>query len=263
MVCAGRRRDCRVGERERASLVCSYLFYTLANHLPCRSGNSVADIACFRAFDELVGHKPYDWPSQFVCPSPSLSQAQVDSLRDHRYRKKEQKAKEKREEAARKAASHVKAQHPPSLPVEAYLGAFKDASYGHVEVCSPKSTRTASPACRQLLERVEQAQCASTVVPPLHPEPVLYLSWPGYFNFSHVVMRHYDGDVWKGAFVDVLEGTERSPGLKMVYEDADSVTVRFEHAKGEVTRMEVSGVWGAGAGVQEDDKRIEVVFVKA
>ncbi|BGP00186.1 hypothetical protein NBRC10513v2_004410 [Rhodotorula toruloides] len=206
------------------------------------SGNSVADIACFRAFGELVGNKPYDWPSY--------------------YRKKDKKAREKREEAARKAAAHDKAEHPPSLPVEAYLGTFTGAGYGQVEVCAAKSTHLTSPACKKLLERINQAESVSTVVPPPHPEPILCISWPGYFNFSHVVLRHYDGDVWKGAFVDILEGTERSPGLKMVYEDADSVTVRFRLEEGEVRKMEVSGVWGAGAEVQEDDKRVEVVFAK-
>lgn len=180
----------------------------------------------------------------------------------HSYHKKDKKARENREEAARKAAAHDKAEHPPLLPVEAYLGTFTDAGYGQIEVCSAKSTRSTSSACKTLLERIKQADSASTVVPPLHPEPILYISWPGYFNFSHVVLRLYDGDVWKGAFVDILEGTERSPGLKMVYEDADSVTVCFRPEEGKVKRMEVSGVWGAGAGVQEDDKRVEVVFAK-
>ncbi|BGP25313.1 hypothetical protein JCM10295v2_004236 [Rhodotorula toruloides] len=206
------------------------------------SGNSVADIACFRAFDELVGHKPYDWPSN--------------------YRKKEKKAAEKREGAARKAAAHDKAEHPPSLPVEAYLGTFTDAGYGQINVCSVKSPHSTSSACKKLLERINRADSASTVVPPLHPDPILYVSWPGYFNFSHVVLRHYDGDVWKGAFVDLLEGTERNPGLKMIYEDADSVVVQFRVKDRKVTQMEVSGVWGAGAGVPEDDTRVEVVFAK-
>ncbi|BGP32794.1 hypothetical protein JCM10296v2_004578 [Rhodotorula toruloides] len=206
------------------------------------SGNSVADIACFRAFDELVGNKPYDWPSY--------------------YREKDKKAREKREEAARKAVAHDKAEHPPSLPVEAYLGTFADAGYGQVEVCSAKLTHSTSPACKKLLERIKQADSASTVVPPLRPDPILYLSWPGFFDFSHIVLRHYDGDVWKGAFVDSLEGTERSPGLKLVYEDADSVAVRFRLGEGDVRKMEVSGVWGAGSDVQGDDKRVEVVFAK-
>ncbi|CDR41886.1 hypothetical protein NBRC10512_000848 [Rhodotorula toruloides] len=206
------------------------------------SGNSVADIACFRAFDELVGNKPYDWPSY--------------------YRKKDKKAREKRKEAGRKAAAHDKAEHPPSLPVEAYLGVFADVGYGQVEVCSPKSPQSASPVCQKLLERISHAESASTIVPPLRPDPVLYISWPGYFNFSHIILRHYDGDVWKGAFVDILEGTKRNPGLKMVYEDADSVTVRFRLEEGEVRKMEVSGVWGAGSEVPEDDERVEVSFAK-
>lgn len=170
--------------------------------------------------------------------------------------------REKREEAARKAVAHDKAEHPPSLPVEAYLGAFADAGYGQIEVCSAKSPHSASPVCLKLLERVSHAESASTVVPPLHPNPILYISWPGYFDFSHVVLRHYDGDVWKGAFVDILEGTERSPGLKMVYEDADSVTVRFGLEERKVTQMEVSGVWGAGSEVPEDNERVEVSFAK-
>ncbi|GAA6009254.1 hypothetical protein JCM10207_004324 [Rhodosporidiobolus poonsookiae] len=208
------------------------------------AGNLLTDMLCYRALDELMGKEPVDWQPH--------------------YRGVADKQAEKNEEAHRKALKHDKASSPPSLSPSAYLGSYTNPGYPRITVCAPAAAASSSPspACAALYSRLEDSLFSTTRVPPASPDPVFLLDWPGYFGASHVLLRHWDGDVWKGAFADIYNETERSPGRKIQYEAADSVRVRFvldEEGK-EVQNMELNGVWGAGGEVKRDEERVEVVF---
>ncbi|GAA5901302.1 hypothetical protein JCM6882_007739 [Rhodosporidiobolus microsporus] len=210
------------------------------------SGNTVANLATSRAFDELLKLDPADWSVGF--------------------REEAEKAKQERAEASFKASQHAPS-ISSSLPSDAYLGSYSAPGYGVVHVCSPSPTSafsrlsSSASACSALHDRLADSTPISSV-PPSSPGPALLIDWRGFFGASHVLLRHFDGEVWKGAFASVYEGTESSPGRKVQYEKADSVRVRFvldEEGK-RVEGFEVSGVWGAGAEVEKDEERVEVFF---
>ncbi|GAA5901300.1 hypothetical protein JCM6882_007738 [Rhodosporidiobolus microsporus] len=203
-------------------------------------GNVVADSAAYRAFEDLVKREPFDWLSQ--------------------HRRFFHDALKARDDALKRAQQH-KPSISPTLHPDAYLGSFAAPGHGNVTVCpSAESARTTSSyACRELRERLSGALPISAL-PPSSPDPVFLLAWPGYFSASHILLRHYDGDVWKGAAATIFEGMEDSPGRKIKYGEADEVRVRFVVEGGEVKRFEVSGVWGAGEEVEKDEERAEVVF---
>ncbi|BGP17014.1 hypothetical protein JCM10213v2_005023 [Rhodosporidiobolus nylandii] len=174
-----------------------------------------------------------------------------------------EKAKADREEALRKALKH-KPTTAPTLPLPHYLGAYFDPGYGNLTACpAPGRNTSFSSTCDGLYRRIADALPAS-IVPPSSTVPVILLVCPGYFGMSHFLLRHYDGDVWKGSAASIFEGTQASPGRKLLYESADAVRVEFvlDARKERVLRAEVSGVWGAGGEVEPDEERVEVAFLR-
>ncbi|GAA5852808.1 hypothetical protein JCM8547_004692 [Rhodosporidiobolus lusitaniae] len=221
------------------------------------AGNAVADMLCYQAFDLLLKRNPYDWRPY--------------------YRKRAEVTLIRRAAALALALSHTHSTIPPSLPPSSYLGTYSAPGYGVVELCpvcsspSPSSSPlTVSSTCAALSARLSEAlPLSSSPLPPPHfPTPAFLLNWPGFFSASHVLLRHFEEEVWKGSFASVFDGVEgeNGEGRKMVqYEEADAVRVEFvleEDGDGRksVSRMDVSGVWGAGGEVEEDETRVEVSF---
>ncbi|GAA6043675.1 hypothetical protein JCM8097_008604 [Rhodosporidiobolus ruineniae] len=216
------------------------------------TGNAVSDILAYRAFDNLLNRPALDWNKHYH------TLATADRNASHA--------------ALQHAHEHKEAKVPPSLPEEAYLGRYADAGYGSVTLCayppppsssllSPPAERAAPESCAALYARLALSTPFHSPQPPDFPSPVFLLSQPGFFGMSHVLLRHFNGSEWRDARGSVFDGTKTGEGGKWVrYAEADEVRVRFVSEGEGVRGMEMSGVWGAGAGVEEEEGRIEVVF---
>ncbi|ORY89602.1 beta-lactamase/transpeptidase-like protein [Leucosporidium creatinivorum] len=197
------------------------------------TGNAVADVAAYRAFDELLRLDKIDWNS--------------------RYREKYAVARAERVARISSAFALSTADVVPSDHLKSYIGTYHDYAYGNISVCpSPSSdypSSTSLPiACSALSQRLDGVLSTDDTPPP-SPRALLVAA-PGLFGISHLILEHDAGESWKGVAASVFGGVEgREQGL-LVYDGSGEIKVELVEGK----QVEVWGVWGAGPEVWRREK---------
>ncbi|KAL8292333.1 hypothetical protein RQP46_001799 [Phenoliferia psychrophenolica] len=216
------------------------------------SGNSVSDIATYRAFDTLLRLKQVDWNS--------------------RYKEKARLAKELKTATLSATAAKVAtlALSPPTLSLDKYLGAYTDPGYSNITVCTtPENAHLfhLAPECAVLHSLLDGA-LSLTELPPSSPRASFLIYRPGYFSQSHLWITQDEGDRFLGSWGYLFGPTSERKERTLAYAEIGEIGVEFvAESNGEVVGMDWSGVWGPGAIVvqreKEEGRRVEVAFTKA